>query len=127
MRRKRQAHCPACDGYREPDGKEYCPACLERRAAELEEWKRVHGNGPLATYNGPWPRTDLERRRGRAAAATRKHRVGVFERDGHRCQICGSTENLVLDHIVPIAKGGGDEPSNLQALCWSCNSRKGAR
>lgn len=127
MSLNRQAHCPSCDGYREPDGEEYCPACLQRRAAELQEWVRVHGDGPLYTYTGPRPRTDLERRRARAATATKQHRSTVFDRDGHRCRLCGSTDNLVLDHIVPISKGGSDDIGNLQTLCWSCNSRKGAR
>jgi len=123
-RNSRQAHCPSCDGYREPDGETYCPACVKRRAAELEEWVRVHGSGPLATYGGPRPRTELERRRAQATVATKKHRAAVFGRDGYQCRICGSTAKLVLDHIVPISRGGSDDLGNLQTLCWSCNSRK---
>lgn len=30
-----------------------------------------------------------------------------------------------IDHIVPKAKGGGDELSNLQPLYWENNRRKG--
>lgn len=122
--RKRKAHCPSCDSFREPDGEEYCPTCIKHRAAELEEWIRTHGDGPLFTSSVSRPRTDLERRRARATATTKKHRSTIFARDGHKCRICGASDNLVLDHITPISKGGSDETSNLQTLCWSCNSRK---
>ena len=31
-----------------------------------------------------------------------------------------------MDHIVPRSAGGTDDPENLQALCWLCNTNKGA-
>jgi len=34
---------------------------------------------------------------------------------------------LELDHIVPYIHGGQFEVANLQALCNSCNVRKGAQ
>lgn len=30
-----------------------------------------------------------------------------------------------IDHIKPVAKGGGDELSNLQPLQWENNAKKG--
>jgi 5-methylcytosine-specific restriction endonuclease McrA len=51
----------------------------------------------------------------------------VYDRDGRRCAECGSTENLVIDHIYPFSKGGKTELDNLQTLCKSCNSKKGAK
>lgn len=35
--------------------------------------------------------------------------------------------DLTADHITPKAAGGTDEPSNVQVLCRSCNSRKHAQ
>lgn len=63
--------------------------------------------------------------------AYRKHipdsiRRLVYERDGYRCVRCGSKDHLSLDHIYPWSLGGKDEESNLQTLCRSCNSKKGA-
>lgn len=51
----------------------------------------------------------------------------VFKRDGYRCVACGSDEDLTVDHIFPWSKGGSDELDNLQTLCGTCNSSKGAR
>jgi len=53
-----------------------------------------------------------------------KIRKAVLVRDGYRCQYCGAHADSV-DHVVPRAEGGGDEPSNLRACCRKCNSRKG--
>lgn len=54
-------------------------------------------------------------------------RLAVYERDGFACLHCGTTDALSLDHIHPWSLGGPDTIENLQTLCRSCNSRKGAR
>jgi len=43
------------------------------------------------------------------------------------CVHCGTKENLSIDHIKPVSKGGTDDIDNLQILCKSCNSKKGAK
>lgn len=55
------------------------------------------------------------------------HAREIFDRDGWECRRCGSHRDLTVDHVVPRVKGGTDDPSNLQTLCGSCNSSKGAR
>lgn len=54
-------------------------------------------------------------------------RRAVLERDGAACLECGAVDELTIDHIVPVTKGGGDDVDNLQILCKRCNSRKGNR
>lgn len=51
----------------------------------------------------------------------------VLRRHGYKCAICGNLENLSIDHIVPVSKGGTNTRDNIQPLCKSCNSRKGNR
>lgn len=53
-----------------------------------------------------------------------KLRADIFERDGHRCQYCGSSEQLECDHIKPLSKGGNNDPSNLITACRTCNRAK---
>lgn len=55
-----------------------------------------------------------------------KLRFLIYKRDNNRCRICGSTNNLEIDHIYPISKGGKSTPDNLQTLCHRCNVKKGA-
>ena len=53
-------------------------------------------------------------------------RKEILERD-RCCVSCGSFENLEIDHIIPVSKGGSSERENLQILCKTCNRKKAAR
>ena len=46
---------------------------------------------------------------------------------GKKCAACGSSSPLVVDHIIPICRGGTSEDNNLQALCIGCNQKKGKK
>ncbi len=48
----------------------------------------------------------------------------VLQRDKNCCR-CGAEEELQFDHILPVSKGGNDEPENLRILCATCNSSRG--
>jgi 5-methylcytosine-specific restriction endonuclease McrA len=76
----------------------------------------------------------------------------VFIRDGFTCAICGAKAVktpvdydgwetvwvdrkcdsgsicfMHVDHVVARCNGGSNHPSNLRALCESCNARKAGR
>ncbi len=54
-------------------------------------------------------------------------RYRVLSRARLRCELCGVSNDykaLQVDHIVPRNKGGSDDESNLQALCYTCNAMK---
>jgi DNA-directed RNA polymerase subunit RPC12/RpoP len=46
---------------------------------------------------------------------------------GKKCNYCGSSEHLALDHIFPKKLGGEDTAENLIYACRSCNSSKGKK
>lgn len=52
-------------------------------------------------------------------------RSAIYQRDGHKCQYCGATRKLTIDHIIPRSRGGGDDWDNLVVACSSCNIKKG--
>lgn len=66
----------------------------------------------------------------RAKGGTRlwsKIRLRILIRDGYCCQYCGSENATTVDHVLPISKGGTDDPDNLVAACTRCNYSKGNR
>jgi len=57
-------------------------------------------------------------------------RFNVFLRDRFQCQYCGSgfaAEDLTFDHVIPRARGGRTEWTNVVTACEPCNLRKGHR
>ena len=57
----------------------------------------------------------------------RRDKLAAYERQGHKCAICGKTfkfEDMHGDHIVPWSKGGRTIPENCQMLCTTCNIKK---
>jgi len=64
-------------------------------------------------------------------------RLRVFERDKWICHLCGKKVNKRLksphrmsasiDHVIPLARGGGHTYRNVRLAHRGCNSSKGAR
>lgn len=56
-----------------------------------------------------------------------KIRKSVLLRDNYSCKSCGKKDNLTVDHIVQISKGGTNNLENLQTLCKYCHESKDNR
>lgn len=91
---------------------------------------------PAATKSQSKPKPDKEKRSAESSnASLSRHipasvRVSVLHRDGYKCVFCGRSPKQVqleVDHIVPFSKGGSNDLSNLQTLCFDCNRGKGSR
>jgi 5-methylcytosine-specific restriction endonuclease McrA len=54
-----------------------------------------------------------------------RNRRHVLERDSWQCVYCGQPATTV-DHVIPVARGGGHDLTNLVAACATCNFSKRA-
>jgi 5-methylcytosine-specific restriction endonuclease McrA len=57
-------------------------------------------------------------------------RLNVYRRDEFTCQYCAvqpGVANLTFDHVVPRAKGGRTEWTNIVTACIDCNAVKADR
>ena len=71
----------------------------------------------------------LRRCTGRPSAETwAQIRAEVFRRDDYTCRYCGERgKRLECDHVVPVSRGGSNDPSNLVTACFRCNRSKRAK
>jgi hypothetical protein len=57
-------------------------------------------------------------------ARVKPSKMAIYRRDGHKCQYCGSTRSLTIDHVMAKSRGGEDTWENLVACCSPCNVKK---
>ena len=76
----------------------------------------------------PWFEDQIKSRR---TPLSHQVRQTVIERDESICGLCREpvhpSEEIHIDHIIPVALGGSDDLTNLQVAHAHCNLRKGAR
>ncbi|WP_085035191.1 HNH endonuclease [Ensifer aridi] len=86
--------------------REMAPA-VERAAEKRREW-------------------DLERKR-KLPNDWHQLRFMVIDRDACSCAYCGNIADPVhIDRIIPLSRGGTNDPPNLTVSCSSCNLEKAA-
>lgn len=120
-----------------PKGQEWWKGYLPRHNARGQAWRRANSSY-MNTYQQRWgkahPENWLVQRHARRA---RKARNGgrftqmqwrlLKARYHYTCLCCGEREpaiKLSPDHVIPLAKGGGNDIGNIQPLCGPCNRRK---
>jgi 5-methylcytosine-specific restriction enzyme A len=87
------------------------PARGSRCPRDQREHERRRGSATERGYDSAWRKLTI-----RAKAAQ------------PWCSACGTTRDLTVDHRDPSTKGRADLTlADVDVLCRSCNSRKGAR
>jgi 5-methylcytosine-specific restriction endonuclease McrA len=118
-----------CAKWRAENAERHREMCLkwrrenpEKARAATARWVRENPHKVSANHG---------KRRAAMHAAEGHHTADDITRitaaQGGKCACCRERRKLTLDHITPLAKGGSNWPANLQMLCKSCNSAKGAR
>lgn len=103
---KKLCRFPGCNKYADGDG--YCKEHMQYKPKPFQYAKRSNES----LYN---------------TYAWKQLRAIVIQ-EQKCCQMCGSIEELTVDHIIP-PKGDKDlffNALNLQVLCHSCHCRKTA-
>lgn len=97
--------------------------CLEPGCRALVSRGRCEAHG--GTVDG-WRGVSPNRLRGRRL---QREREQLFAREPlcRQCREAGRTRLATIrDHIVPLAEGGTDAPTNIQPLCRECSDIKTA-
>jgi len=96
----------------------------ERARAASDNWKKANPEAAAAIK---------ENRRcrimGQGGTFTKDDVFKLRETQGDKCAVCRKdiSAKRHIDHIMPIALGGSNNPDNLQLLCPPCNHRKAAK
>jgi len=91
--------------------------CDEQRSVYKFKLIAVEGNEDFSIPT----RVDVERRR----VIPTHVKLEVWKRDGGKCSVCGATDELHFDHILPFSKGGTSlTAENIQLLCARHNLQK---
>ena len=72
-------------------------------------------------------RTDVPTRKGKRSPDIKDSLYGTQRGCCNLCRNWFEYHHLEVDHVIPRAKGGPDDDTNLQLLCGHCNRIKGKR
>jgi 5-methylcytosine-specific restriction endonuclease McrA len=116
---------------------EWSKANPVKRKKSVETWRANNWERFKSKARAWWssnPLKPLEYHANRRARAlgnggtfTDKDWNEILEKYGHKCLKCGSTDRIQPDHVIPLARGGRNDKSNIQPLCKRCNVRKHAK
>lgn len=98
-----------------------CLALVERgsRCEEHELPKKPRGVAAERRRNA--------KRQARSTGAARRLRETLRQVEWYQCAACLCRHHwseLEVDHVVPLMRGGTDQPGNLQVLCRMCHRVK---
>lgn len=93
-----------------------CKDCISQQS---KVWRE--NNRDIVSAQTQNRRAYMQSKGGQVSAQQWRSILKLF--DG-KCAKCGASDNIHMDHVVPLAKGGSHSVDNVQPLCATCNLRK---
>lgn len=104
-------------------------AYYRANAKEIKAQKKAWGRANPDKIAAKWAKRKA-RKAGNGGSFTGEEWADLKAHFDYQCLCCGIAEpeiNLTVDHVIPIVHGGASDIGNIQPLCRSCNSSKGAQ
>lgn len=100
--------------------REYYASHKDQTRQSVRDWR---SRNPDRAYE------QQARRRARLVGATSEpiDREVIVLRDNSTCYLCGrilTLDEITIDHVMPLARGGSHTMDNLRVACGPCNSAK---
>ena len=103
--------------YKKAKSREWRAANPQRYKEQLDKWRAEN----LDKHNENARKRRARLRDAKTGTITRKEIQRLLSAP---CAYCGVTENITVDHVVPLARGGDHTIGNFLPACKTCNSRK---
>jgi 5-methylcytosine-specific restriction endonuclease McrA len=106
----------------------------EKRRENIARWQKKNPD-KTSGYNARWAKANpekcnantqryLARKRGAEGSFTSADIKRQTKAQRGKCYYCGKKRKLTIEHLVPLNRGGSNNPDNIVMACQSCNSSK---
>jgi 5-methylcytosine-specific restriction endonuclease McrA len=110
----------------------------EKRAEQWQKQATPETRAKRNEYNREYKRNNKDvinknrqdyrgRKRDAAGSFTAEQWQDRLAYYGGKCIYCGTTDNITIEHRIPLVRGGSNWASNLAPACRSCNCSKGKK
>lgn len=136
-------YCLTCQQKNRDRCKVYAREHSSERVAYVKRYRERNGRNAKSENATPnarkrknkWSKNNPEK----VKVIRQKRRARLYDAEGHFgpkqlearfalwgncCYMCGSPAN-VIEHVIPLARGGTNWPANLRPACTACNASKG--
>ena len=122
----------ASKAWRQANPEKFKQARLRREAAKPEDVRKAEGKAHRHKYREQrqaGAAAYYARRHGGTGEISNEHLTMLHKWQDHCCFYCREhlNEKETIEHVVPLSRGGSNNPWNVVLACGDCNSKKNNR